>query len=259
MTLRERDSQQRAVWTPMARYVVAWAVSTLVTAMVGPFVTFSTFTFSERLFYWGALIALGLCFSIGTRRLATALCPDDGLAHEVISAALLAVTLGPVIWIINLSVLGFDVSGVLWFLRHILLVLVICLCIILVRRYLAIAAAQDRVDRPAAPKAGQRPVFMDHLPEPLPGNLRRVSANNHHLHVFTEHGEGRLLMRFRDAMVELESLPGYRIHRSHWVAQEALVAIRVEGRRHVARLTCGTELPVSQANLDALREAGLID
>ena len=31
------------------------------------------------------LIALGLCVSIGTRRLATALSPDDGLAHEVIS------------------------------------------------------------------------------------------------------------------------------------------------------------------------------
>ena len=74
---------------------------------------------------------------------------------------------------------------------------------------------------------------MEHLSDPLPGNLRRVSANNHHLHVFTEHvARGGWLMRFPASMVELESLRGYRIHRSHWVAQEALVAIRVDGRRH---------------------------
>jgi DNA-binding LytR/AlgR family response regulator len=66
-------------------------------------------------------------------------------------------------------------------------------------------------------------------------------------------------MRFRDALAQLDDMPGYRIHRSHWVAAPWLKRVRSEGRRYVAELNCGTELPVSRAYLDDLRRDGYLD
>jgi hypothetical protein len=259
MLLRDGDRLQRHFRTSTAKHMVAWFASTGVAAIVGPFHTFYALTLDERVMYWGGLIALAIVVSLVMRRVAAYLVPKDGLTQELAAAGLQTVTLGPLIWLINLVWLGFDVAGAFWLFKHCLVVLVICLSVVLVRRYLTIPHRVDRPGTSADTTLLQRPAFMERLPEPLPGRLRRVSANNHHLHIFTEHGERRMLMRFRDAMAELEDLPGFRIHRSHWVAEEALVAIRVEGRRHVAELDCGTLLPVSQANLDPLREAGLID
>jgi hypothetical protein len=93
----------------------------------------------------------------------------------------------------------------------------------------------------------------------VPGDLLRVSADDHYLHVHTEAAEARVFMRFRDALLELAHLPGFQIHRSHWVAAHAVLRVRAEGRRFVMDLCDGTVLPVSQSYLEPLRIAGLYD
>jgi hypothetical protein len=65
-------------------------------------------------------------------------------------------------------------------------------------------------------------------------------------------------MRFRDALEELSDLPGLRVHRSHWVMIDAVTEVRPDGRRHVAVLSCGTEVPVSRSYLGNLEIRGSV-
>ena len=63
-------------------------------------------------------------------------------------------------------------------------------------------------------------------------------------------------MRLGDAIEKLDGLPGERVHRSWWVAREAVGAVRVNGRRLSLTLTNGLEVPVSREASTRLRRAG---
>jgi DNA-binding LytR/AlgR family response regulator len=63
-------------------------------------------------------------------------------------------------------------------------------------------------------------------------------------------------MRLADAVAELEGLEGAQVHRSWWVAREAVEGARRDGDRLWLSLKGGAEAPVSRPNLRPLREAG---
>lgn len=63
-----------------------------------------------------------------------------------------------------------------------------------------------------------------------------------------------ILMRLVDAERELQALPGLRVHRSWWIAESHMVAIKREGRRVMALLDTGAEVPVSRSRISALRK-----
>jgi DNA-binding LytR/AlgR family response regulator len=51
---------------------------------------------------------------------------------------------------------------------------------------------------------------------------------------------------------------GHRVHRSHWVAEDAIrETLRRDGRVFLT-MTDGAEIPVSRSYQKALREAGLL-
>ena len=74
----------------------------------------------------------------------------------------------------------------------------------------------------------------------------------------TSAGSALLLMRLSDAIAEAGDTKGLQIHRSHWVALDAVRAVRRDGQRAVLTLTDGRDLPVSRANLDKVKAAGLL-
>jgi DNA-binding LytR/AlgR family response regulator len=82
-------------------------------------------------------------------------------------------------------------------------------------------------------------------------------VQDHYVEVHTERGMHLVLMRLSDAIDEAEGIPGLKVHRSHWVALEAVAEARREGGRVVLRLRDGASVPVSRAHVQALREAGL--
>jgi DNA-binding LytR/AlgR family response regulator len=63
-------------------------------------------------------------------------------------------------------------------------------------------------------------------------------------------------MRLSDAVVELEGLEGARVHRSWWVARDAVTDARRGDGKATLTLENGVEAPVSRAYARALREAG---
>ena len=111
-----------------------------------------------------------------------------------------------------------------------------------------------------SPDAVASPVrFMERLPPKLMGAaIHAVSAEDHYLRLHTSKGSDLILMRLADAIVELEGLEGAQVHRSWWVARDAVKAVRRDGARVSLVLPGGGEAPVSRPNVKALRESGWI-
>ena len=112
-------------------------------------------------------------------------------------------------------------------------------------------------DQPTPP-APQRCLLLDRLPLDKRGALVALSVEDHYVRVRTTKGEDVLLMRLSDAIRETGGLRGLQVHRSHWVALDHVTAARRKGDGAVLTLRTGPDIPVSRANLPAIKEAGLL-
>ena len=242
---------------------LVWFILTLAGAMIGPFSTYTAFDFGERLMYWAFICAVAVTLGIGIRELVENWCGGEPLWVDILVALVQSSIIGPVVWLINDTVYVFDVRTIASFAEHVGTVLAAGLMVTALREQFRMRreAASGTEAGVAEPVGDERPMheFLSLLEETRRGPIQHISADVHYLCVVTTKGSSRILMRFRDALSQLGDLPGYRIHRSHWVAAARLLRVRPEGRRYVAELNCGTELPVSRAYLDDLRRAGYLD
>lgn len=83
-----------------------------------------------------------------------------------------------------------------------------------------------------------------------------VEAEDHYLRVHTDAGQELIAGRFADALEELREAPGFRTHRSWWVAAAAIDQVRWRRGGGEVRLVCGLEAPVSRTHAPALKQAG---
>jgi DNA-binding LytR/AlgR family response regulator len=103
----------------------------------------------------------------------------------------------------------------------------------------------------------------DILREKLPLPLRRapilaLSSEDHYLRVHTDRGQALILMSLSQAIDALGEDAGLRIHRSHWVARDAVVdSARKDGGLAV-RLANGLTLPASRSGRRLLEDARLV-
>lgn len=116
------------------------------------------------------------------------------------------------------------------------------------------------VETPPAPqaltrRAGASP-FLERLPARLGRRLLHIETEDHYLRVHTDWGHDLVLFRFADALAEIDETLGLQVHRSHWVARQAVERVERDGHRTTLRLTSGACIPVSRTFLPALRRAG---
>ncbi len=100
----------------------------------------------------------------------------------------------------------------------------------------------------AAPSAAPGVRFLSRLPAGVVGDLICIRMEDHYLRVTTRNGEALILMRMRDAMAELTDYPGLQVHRSWWVAADAVASLARSGRRMEVVLKNGTRAPVSSTH-----------
>jgi len=108
----------------------------------------------------------------------------------------------------------------------------------------------------AATSASATPAkFLERLPAKLRGaQVWAVEAEDHYLRLHTSMGQDLILMRLSDAIAELEGIEGAQVHRSWWVARDAITeAVRGDGRATLT-LKDGAEVPVSRTYARVLRE-----
>ena len=103
------------------------------------------------------------------------------------------------------------------------------------------------------------PKFLERLPLKLRGaEIWAVEAEDHYLRLHTSKGQDLVLMRLSDAVDELEGIEGAQVHRSWWVARDAITeAVRGDGRATLT-LKDGAEVPVSRTYARLLRERNWI-
>lgn len=119
------------------------------------------------------------------------------------------------------------------------------------------------IDRPAI--AGD--IAAQELSEAVPDFLRETSiaraedvlalkAEEHYLRVYVQTGSELLHCRFRDALTQMPAELGLQVHRSWWVAANAVRSAQRGTRRWQLNLTVDIRVPVSDSYVGAVRERG---
>jgi len=112
----------------------------------------------------------------------------------------------------------------------------------------------DRTVEPGAPRAA---AILARLPPQLRrAKIYAVQAEDHYIRFYTGAGSDLVLLRFSDALSELRGLEGAQVHRSWWVAKDAVDTTRRDSGRLFFVLRDGTSVPVSRTFTRALRAEG---
>jgi DNA-binding LytR/AlgR family response regulator len=77
--------------------------------------------------------------------------------------------------------------------------------------------------------------------------LLRLSVQDHYTQIVTTRGRQLVLLRFADALKEIGETQGLQVHRSHWIADADVVALRKQAGRLLLMTRDGSEIPVSRS------------
>ena len=89
--------------------------------------------------------------------------------------------------------------------------------------------------------------FTELLPPDRRGRPLHLKSELHYLQVVTDKGSGLILYNLADAVAQLPPESGISVHRSHWVALDAVESLRRRGRQGELRLRDGSLVPVSRS------------
>ena len=98
------------------------------------------------------------------------------------------------------------------------------------------------------------PPFFQRLPARLGRDLIALEAEDHYLRVHTALGSELILARLSDTVAQLGDHDGLQVHRSWWVAADAVAGVISQDGRLALRLTNGLTAPVSRTYRDAVRK-----
>lgn len=232
----------------------------LLLGTIGPFGTFADLGAGARYVYWVAIVAANwlqivLCLALLAWLPASRGWPPVALAVAAAALAALPATAEVVAlehWL--RAAANVDRPSVLLLYGYVLLLSVVVtvpMTLLLSREPPATAAAPATVST-----APGRPAFHRRIPAALGDALLCLAMEDHYVRVYTDRGDALVLLRLRDAIDELDGADGMQVHRSYWVARNAVEEVKREGRRARLLLKNGVEVPVSRTYLPALREAG---
>lgn len=247
----------REWWGYMRRRqtLIGLAGASLFVTLAAPFGSGAYLSFLPRLAYW--TVTVFVTFAAGTlismtieRRLRGV---SEWLRVMAIGTPIGLAVLGIVV-AINAVVYGWTPPLRDWLQ---LAVTVLLLSYLITLAFDAIEKRKPRgeADTETAPKA---PALLDRLPLDKRGPLIAVSVEDHYVRIRTTKGEELILMRLSDAIRETAPTHGAQVHRSHWVAFDAVASVARKGDGAVLTMSDGTTIPVSRANVKKLKEAGLM-
>lgn len=250
LTLREL----RIVYTDPRALLAMLAVG-LVVGLAGPFSTFLVLDLPVRLAYWLAMVVVSYGAGLfGAVLLNAWLLPDRSplVLRVLVSAIGAAVPAWAVAVGFNLLFFPTQQGAAGEYGWLFVYVLLICLALMTVLDGVLqpLLAGKAAHPAPSAP-----PPLLARLPHDIRGPISHLSMADHYVEVTTQKGSALVLLRLADAIAETRGIDGLQIHRSHWVARDAVKALkRVEGRPMI-ETTSGALLPVSRSFLAPVRAA----
>ena len=236
-----------------------WIRGAAVAVISGLFLTFSgafgtdDAPLAVRLAYWMTLMALGYAWGAFVAGYVF----RDGrwrTGHRWLGVAVAALAMSipftGVVWFASRLMFGADIplEDLPFLFGPVLLV------------SLAITALNMLIEAGRTTHAGPAPPkFLARLPLKLRGaEVWAVEAEDHYLRLHTSKGQDLILLRLADAVAELEGIEGAQVHRSWWVARDAIADAKRGDGRATLTLKDGSEVPVSRTYAGMLREKGWI-
>lgn len=220
--------------------LLIWLAVTVVAAAAGPFGTFGALGFGGRILYWGAVVGGSIVLGYGASILSRL------LEQPIVVWCGFVLLLSSAVQLIN-SMVFVDMAGWSnWFYLFAVVGLVTG----------AIQLVIWCISPKPAAEVVVKDTFMLRLPLETRAPLVRIEAQDHYLNVVTSRGNALILMRLGDAMAELSGR-GIQVHRSHWIAPEAVLQHRRDKGRDVLGMSDGTDVPVSRSFREAAQNIGL--
>ncbi len=124
--------------------------------------------------------------------------------------------------------------------------------------YLMRFIQRDSSDPKLSNIANPGQTFIKRLPKELGEDLICLVMEDHYMVVSTEKGKHMLLMRMKDALIELKNYPGMQVHRSSWIAIDKVKRVKKFSRKTLLIMDNDIEISVSKKYLSATKEAGLL-
>lgn len=238
----------------------AWAMTSLIIGISGPFDSFSTVEFWTRLWGWAVLIGLGVVGGVTLRSFVrTFLGVTDFLRCTFLTATMVAAFLSvPLLELARVMFAGY-IKQAPAIAQVMIFAFVISFMVASLRHSIHIGMAAMRHPLPAPAAEPEFPRIVQRLEGQLQGRLIAMTVRDHYVDVYTTAGRGAVLMRFADAVPEAEGEAGAQIHRSHWVAWWAVKSMEREGNRVFLRMCAELRLPVSKPHFAKLEENGLLE
>lgn len=243
--------------------------ATGVLAVIGPFGTFQDLALPARFAYWGGLLLLGTAAFRLLAAVAGRVIRGHGIAGPVVLVPVTLatnglMTLGAATFEAALRGHDIDVIGgwpALYLYALAITVPVTGLAVWLELRRSPPAAPPPPATGPDAAAGTPQPAgpiaFLDRVPPRLGRALLALEMEDHYVRVHTDQGSDLILMRLRDAVAELQGLDGLQVHRSYWVAAQAVAGVeRKPDGKAVLLLSNGMRVPVSRSHAAAVRAAG---
>lgn len=217
---------------------------TIISAVAGPFGTFNLLSFPQRFLFWGLITALIAGGAVGARCVSRRLqARYTRWQSNIITSFVVAVLCVVLVqWVATLT----DTALMVHFPEFLILVGLVFLL------YLVIFWLQGHL----VTRIADETPLMRRVPDELKSPLLRISVSDHFVEIYTERGMHRVRMRFSDAIEQAEGVDGLPVHRSHWVAKQAILsAYRRQGKVKL-RLVDGSEVPVSRTYLPNVEAGG---
>ncbi len=209
----------------------------------------------ERFAYWLGLMLVGWVWGIAVSNFffGGIVRPQRLWLRILVSALAIAIPYSVVVGVVSAFVEGARYATVADYLDILSATLLITAVMVVIN---VLVMRQNAV---LTSGAGEPAKFLGRLPLKLRGaEIWAVEAEDHYLRLHTSKGQDLVLMRLSDAIAELEGIEGAQVHRSWWVAREAITeAVRGDGRATLT-LKDGAEVPVSRTYARQLRQSGWI-
>lgn len=266
MTRQKRESFLSHLVNPWT--FLAFFAGGVLTTLTGPFGTYLSMPLMERAVYWFGLMGLSLALGLTIRWMVEKRWGHLGFwVTSTIASLIFSVLFTGVVFTINFMMMGQAVKDVLTPFSTFLVIIAVPVTlnpiIYLYRKGQERAHAHQEQIETAEKLAHAEPALVaprlaQRLPEKLGFRIQRVSVEDHYVHVYTSEGSERILLRFADALAELEGANGLQVHRSHWISPEVVIGHRTEGSRTLLLLKDGSTVPVSRGHRAAAQAAGLL-
>lgn len=212
-------------------------------------------TVPERALFWLTMLASSLIMAYSVQAAVMATAPKlHPFARDAITILVFTPLFAPMPTLVTRLATDASSEAVLPFSETYLMVLVATSSAATIRHIIGINARSEKEE------SDPRPRFLRRLSDEItPEQVLRLTVDDHYVELYLTNGEShRVLIRFSDAVEEMDGLEGMCVHRSHWVAVQAIRRVERCGGREFVVLGDDSRVPVSRTYRPNLVEAGWI-